>query len=110
MFVLKKNDRLFLLADFTVVHNTVTFANLPRHGERMLILSHREELVEQPRKYFDCTYGVGTLLFYVPQMSYAQNPLRHAAFSISVGLWDFSPVFSQEARAIQRQSASTVWQ
>ena len=24
----------------------------------MLILSHREELVWQPRKYFDCTYGV----------------------------------------------------
>lgn len=57
-FELQGKDRLFLLADFTVVHNTVTFANLPRHGERMLILSHREELVEQPRKYFDCTYGV----------------------------------------------------
>ncbi len=57
-FELQGNDRLFLLADFTVVHNTVTFANLPRHGERMLILSHREELVEQPRKYFDCSYGV----------------------------------------------------
>lgn len=24
----------------------------------MLILSHREELVEQPRKYFDCSYGI----------------------------------------------------
>ena len=35
-----------------------TFANLPRHGGRMLILSHREELVEQPRKYFDCSYGI----------------------------------------------------
>lgn len=57
-FELQGKDRLFLLADFTVAHNTVTFANLPRHGERMLILSHREELVEQPRKYFDCTYGV----------------------------------------------------
>ena len=36
----------------------MTFANIPRHGERMLILSHREELVEQPRKYFDCSYGI----------------------------------------------------
>ncbi len=42
----------------TGLGKTVTFANLPRHGERMLILSHREELVEQPRKYFDCSYGV----------------------------------------------------
>lgn len=42
----------------TGLGKTVTFANLPRHGNRMLILSHREELVEQPRKYFDCSYGV----------------------------------------------------
>ena len=42
----------------TGLGKTVTFANIPRHGNRMLILSHREELVEQPRKYFDCSYGV----------------------------------------------------
>ena len=42
----------------TGMGKTVTFANIPRHGERMLILSHREELVEQPRKYFTCSYGV----------------------------------------------------
>lgn len=36
---------------------TVTFANIPRHG-RVLLLSHREELVEQPRKYFNCSFGV----------------------------------------------------
>lgn len=42
----------------TGLGKTVTFANLPRNGNRMLILSHREELVEQPRKYFDCSYGV----------------------------------------------------
>lgn len=42
----------------TGMGKTVTFANIPRHGERMLILSHREELVVQPRKYFDCSYGI----------------------------------------------------
>lgn len=42
----------------TGLGKTVTFANIPRHGDRMLILSHREELVEQPRKYFSCSYGV----------------------------------------------------
>ena len=29
----------------TGLGKTVTFANIPRHGNRMLILSHREELV-----------------------------------------------------------------
>ena len=48
----------YLVQMATGLGKTVTFANLPRHGERMLILSHREEPVEQPRKYFDCTYGV----------------------------------------------------
>ena len=41
----------------TGLGKTVTFANIPRHG-RVLILSHREELVEQPRKYYDCSFGV----------------------------------------------------
>lgn len=56
-FELSGADRLFLLGDFTVTHNTITAANIPRHG-RMLWLSHREELVEQPRKYFNCSFGV----------------------------------------------------
>lgn len=50
-------DRLFLLEDFTVVHNTYIFSHLPRKG-RVLILSHREELVHQPEKYFDCSFGI----------------------------------------------------
>ena len=41
----------------TGLGKTVTFANIPRHG-RNLILSHREELVRQPMKYYDCSYGV----------------------------------------------------
>lgn len=36
---------------------TVTFSRIPRQG-RMLIVSHREELIEQPRKYFKCSYGI----------------------------------------------------
>lgn len=41
----------------TGLGKTVTFANIPRRG-RNLILSHREELVRQPMKYYDCSYGV----------------------------------------------------
>lgn len=36
---------------------TVIFTHINRRG-RMLILSHREELVHQPLKYFDCECGV----------------------------------------------------
>lgn len=35
---------------------TVTFSQLKFN--RMLIISHREELVNQPKKYFNCSYGV----------------------------------------------------
>lgn len=48
----------YLVQMATGLGKTVTLASLPRHGDRMLILSHREELVEQPRKYFDCPCGV----------------------------------------------------
>ena len=41
----------------TGLGKTVTFANIPRQG-RMLILSHREELVNQPLKYFNCSTGI----------------------------------------------------
>lgn len=41
----------YLVQMATGLGKTVTFANIPRRG-RMLILSHREELVRQPLKYF----------------------------------------------------------
>lgn len=47
----------YLVQMATGLGKTVTFANIPRRG-RVLILSHREELVNQPRKYYDCSYGV----------------------------------------------------
>ena len=36
---------------------TVVFSHIKRKG-RVLILSHREELVHQPEKYYDCSFGV----------------------------------------------------
>lgn len=41
----------------TGLGKTVVFTQMPRIG-RMLILSHREELVRQPLKYFDCSTSV----------------------------------------------------
>jgi len=47
----------YLIQMATGLGKTVTFSQIPRHG-RMLILSHREELVTQPLKYFECTKGI----------------------------------------------------
>lgn len=47
----------YLIQMATGLGKTVTFANIPLRG-RMLILSHREELVRQPLKYFTCKTGV----------------------------------------------------
>ena len=50
-------DGRYLIQMATGLGKTVTFANIKRRG-RMLILSHREELVRQPLKYFGCPTGV----------------------------------------------------
>lgn len=47
----------YLIQMATGLGKTVTFSQIPRRG-RMLILSHREELVRQPLKYFDCPTGI----------------------------------------------------
>lgn len=47
----------YLVQMATGLGKTVTFANIPRYG-RVLLLSHREELVSQPKKYYDCSYGI----------------------------------------------------
>ena len=51
------NNGNYLIQMATGLGKTVTFAHIPRRG-KMLILSHREELVHQPLKYFDCNTGV----------------------------------------------------
>lgn len=55
----------YLVQMATGLGKTVTFASIPRRG-RMLILSHREELVKQPLKYFDCNTGVEMAKEYAP--------------------------------------------
>lgn len=47
----------YLIQMATGLGKTVTFSRIPRKG-RMLILSHRDELVRQPAKYFDCSFGI----------------------------------------------------
>lgn len=48
-FELSGPDRMFLLGDFTVAHNTILFSRLAQHyqPERTLILAHTNELIQQ---------------------------------------------------------------
>lgn len=47
----------FLICLATGLGKTVLFSRIPRRG-RVLILSHRQELVNQPLKYYECKTGI----------------------------------------------------
>ena len=47
----------YLIQMATGLGKTVTFTTLKRKG-RVLVLAHREELVTQPIKYYDCPVGI----------------------------------------------------
>lgn len=47
----------YLIQMATGLGKTATFANIKRKG-RVLVLAHREELVTQPIKYYDCPVGI----------------------------------------------------
>ena len=51
------NPGRYLVVLSTGLGKTVIFSHINRPG-RMLILSHREELVHQPQRYFNCSYGI----------------------------------------------------
>lgn len=55
--ILRKGDGRYLCQLATGMGKTVIFANIPRAGNT-LILSHRQELVMQPLKYFNCETAV----------------------------------------------------
>lgn len=47
----------YLVVMATGLGKTYIFSRIKRRG-RMLIISHREELVLQPKKFFDCSFGI----------------------------------------------------
>ena len=93
----------------TGLGKTVTFANIPRHG-RMLILSHREELVNQPLKYFDCTKGVEMSKYHTDGseevVSASIQTMTHRLDRFSPD--DFDIIIVDEAHHAAAQSYKTV--
>lgn len=77
----------YLVQMATGLGKTVTFANIPRNG-KMLILSHREELVNQPLKYFDCLTGVEMAKEHAPPMA---EVVSASVASLTQRLERFSP-------------------
>ena len=47
----------YLISMATGLGKTVVFSHIKRRG-RVLVISHREELVYQPIKYYDCECGI----------------------------------------------------
>lgn len=76
----------YLIVMATGLGKTCTFANFKRYG-RTLILAHREELIEQPRKYFDCSTGVEM----AKQKSNGEDVVIASVQSLVRRLDDFSP-------------------
>jgi superfamily II DNA or RNA helicase len=89
----------YLIQMATGLGKTVTFANFIKNiTGRMLILSHRNELVKQPRKYFNCSYGIEM----GPQRSNGQKVVSACTASLQRRLkrfspWDFEVIIVDEA-------------
>jgi len=80
-FELSGPDRLFLLGDFTVTHNTVIFAYLvsrmASRGVRSNIMVHRQELLDQvgdTLDKFECEHG-----YIAASESFDPKPLIHVS-------------------------------
>lgn len=52
-----KSPGSYLVQMPTGCGKTATFTHIPRNGGRVLVLAHREELVRQPARYYDCPVG-----------------------------------------------------
>ena len=76
----------YLVVMATGLGKTVVFSAISSCG-RILILSHREELVRQPEKYYDCPFGIEQAKYH----SHGEKVVSASVQSIVNRLEDFSP-------------------
>lgn len=87
----------YLVKLATGLGKTVIFTSIKRHG-RVLVLAHREELINQPIKYYDCPVGVEM----ASQTSNGEPVVIASVQSLIRRLdkfnpWDFDMIITDEA-------------
>lgn len=102
-------DGSHLVQMATGLGKTVTMAGYRRQG-RMLILSHRDELVHQPAKYFDCPVGFEQ----ASEHSHGEEVVSASVQSLVRRLDDFRPgdfdvIFTDEAHHALARSYRKVY-
>lgn len=93
----------------TGLGKTYTFSSLNRQG-RVLLLSHRDELVHQPRKYYDCSFGVEQ----AGEHSHGEEVVSASVQSLVRRLDKFQPndfdmIITDEAHHAAAQSYKTIY-
>lgn len=86
-FEIEGPDRLFLLGDFTVTHNTILFAFLAAHYQpkRTLIIAHREELLIQARDKIQKATGLWCEIEKAEQRASLDSPVVVASIQTLMG-------------------------
>lgn len=95
----------------TGLGKTCTFASLDRKGERVLLLSHRDELVHQPQKYYDCSFGVEQ----ASERSHGEEVVSASVQSLVRRLDKFSPydfgmIITDEAHHAAAKTYKTIYE
>lgn len=95
----------------TGLGKTYTFASLDRKGERVLLLSHRDELVHQPQKYYDCSFGVEQ----ANERSHGEEVVSASVLSLVRRLAHFKPddfgmIITDEAHHAAAKTYKTIYE
>lgn len=94
----------------TGLGKTVIFTNIKRKG-RVLVLAHREELIRQPAKYYDCPVGIEM----ASDTSNGEDVVIASVQSIVRRLekfnpWDFDTIITDEAHHSAANSYKKIYQ
>lgn len=94
----------------TGLGKTVIFTNIKRHG-RVLVLAHREELINQPIKYYDCPVGIEM----ASQSSDGESVVIASVQSLVRRLdrfnpWDFDMIITDEAHHSAARSYKKIYE
>lgn len=105
----KRGRGAYLIQMATGLGKTATFTHIPRRG-RVLLLSHREELVRQPQRYYDCSFGIEQ----GAQRSHGEDVVSASVQSLARRLdrftpYDFDMIICDEAHHAAAKTYRTIF-